>query len=167
MEIIFTSLTFLTLLRILNCYCYSNFNFAWIIYVALFNKKEFMPFIICNHTSTIIAWYTSWMIDPSIPFRMMRKYQWTLYQFAIGDLFLHLLPCLYVYNTLNYPIQNISRFSGLHSLIVYLLWGISLPDPFNVTDLYVPLTFWSVNMLWTISIVSHVLTMNFLHINIR
>lgn len=168
MEILIVSFIFLAIMRSCNCYCYSNMNAAWVLYVWYFEKKHLIPFIICNHTGTIFAWYSSWLLDRSIPSRMMSKYEWPWYQFMFGDIVLHILPSFFVYKSIqtNFPIENTSRFSGLYSVLIYLLWGLSLEKPFDVSDLYVPLSFWTVNFLWTVSIFIHIITMNILHMYI-
>ena len=170
MEIIYTSATFLSALYILRIYCYSNFNLLWILYVYFTQKKYLIPFITCNHIATIALWYSSWLMDNTIPYRMISKYNWSMYQFIFGDIVIHVLPTFYVlyqafvnWNMImsSSPTEtSIIRYCGLYSLFVHLLWGLSLQPSFDVTQLYIELDFWLCNKLWFILILSHICMMN-------
>jgi hypothetical protein len=167
MIVLFNSLIFLSLTKICNIYCYSNFNLLWIVYLHLSKDKNLIPFVVSNHVATINSWYSSWIMDSTIPLRLIIKYNWYSLQFVIGDLLLHILPTIYLMDLLSNTHlefdKSIShvRYSGLYSLLIHLFWGLSLADPFNISGLYLELTPIITNTIWLILTSSHILSMCF------
>ena len=167
MIVLMNSFIFLCLTKILNIYCYSNFNFIWILYLHFTKDKNLIPFVACNHLATFNSWYSSWILDGTIPLRLIVKNNWYVLQFVLGDLVLHILPTIYLLDLLNTTTlefdRNIShvRYCGLYSLFVHMIWGLSLSDPFNVSSLYLELGMVIENTIWTILTLSHTLGMCF------
>lgn len=142
--------------------CYSNFNFAWIAYVFVFGRKHLASLVTCNHIATIIPWYSSWAIDPSIPRRMMNKYGWSLAQFALGDLVLHVMPTIVVISMRSWHRGPQLAYPGIYSLLLHLVWGVIQKPPFDVIRLYIPMSVQMCNLMWLVLVVSHVSTMGYL-----
>lgn len=158
MEVWTVSLFWFALMHLTGCMCYSNFNFGWIVYVLLFNRKHLVSFVTCNHIATITPWYVSWAMDPSIPSRMFQKYGWSARQFALGDLVLHVMPTLaVVYMNAGLRGTPQIQYPGMHSLLVHLLWGAVQQPSFDVIRLYIPMSVHMCNLLWTVLVMSHAL----------
>lgn len=169
MEIVLVCTTAMLLMRVTGSYCYSNLNLFLITYVALFQRLHLVPIVVCNHFATISLWYGSWLLDPSIPTRMIQKFNWSVAQFVFGDLIMHSLPTILVVRWVKFyriPIDlyqlNLFKNCGLYSAMIHLLWGYTLSPSFDISDMYIPLSRALCNSLWVVLLISHMLTMNIL-----
>jgi hypothetical protein len=172
MEVWSVSFFLLWLMYYTKCMCYSNFNFAWIMYIWAFQRQHLLGFVTCNHIGTIVPWYLAWVIDPSIPSRMIAKYGWSAPQFVLGDIILHVMPTLILVSMHSWQAQQVQHaqqqalaFPGVHSLLIHLFWGAIQAPPFDVIRLYIPMSVRMCNFLWLVLVVSHVATMGYLFIS--
>jgi hypothetical protein len=167
MEIISVSFTFFIFMKFVQSQCYSNFSLLWIFYLYYSQRNYLLPFVVCNHVGTIVPWYSSWILDSTIPTRMMTKNNWSLATFCCGDFVMHILPCFYLaykvvtcHGTIDIS-NNYVRYCGLWSLLLHLIWGCSLSPNFDISFLYIPLDFWVCNLIWMSLTLAHTSTMFF------
>lgn len=145
-----------------NCMCYSNFNFGWIVYVLVFQRKNMISFVTCNHVATVIHRYVSCIIDRSIRNRMITKYGWNVWQFVVGDIILHVLPTFAViYMNCNWKDNKQLQFPGIYSFLLHLIWAVVLKPSFDVIKVYIPMSVHMYSLLWFVLVMSHSATLEY------
>lgn len=154
---------------------YSTINFFLLWYIRFARQYNLYPFIICNTFGTILTWYTAVLLDKSIPYRMIKKNNWSCSKFTIGDILLHILPLcttirmlckkefLHSHSYSNNKKYEIIKHCGFYSLFSNMLWSLIYQRGFELNDRYVPLPTYKWNIVWSCSIISHILPMFYMN----
>lgn len=146
---------------------YSTISFFLLFYIKFLKQYNLYPFIICNTIGTVLTWYSAVVLDRSIPIRMMQKHNWSCLKFISGDILLHLVPLittirmLYKKEYTNTKNNNyeIVKHCGFYSLFLNMLWSLIYQQGFELNDRYVPLPTHKWNIVWSCSVMSHLLPM--------
>jgi hypothetical protein len=114
-----------------------------------------------NSIGMSCTWYWAVAIDPSLPRRMMTKYEWSLSKYIIGDAILHTLPLLYsITQTYNSFSQNVyERHRGLYTLLANMLWSVCSFGGFEPTEGYVEQHWRTWNLIWFGNAMAHLIPM--------
>ncbi len=150
---------------------YSTINFFLLWYIKFIKKYKWYPFIICNTFGVALTWYSAVFLDRTIPYRMMKKNNWSLFKFISGDIMLHiisLLMCKYMlrdYSSFYMEPKNyeIIKHCGFYSLFTNMLWSLLYQQGFELNQRYVPLPTWKWNTVWSINVLAHLLPMFYMN----
>lgn len=144
---------------------YSVFNLALFLYGSLVDPRA-LPISVCSVGATSVTWYTSLIIEPTMPSKLMVKYHLPMIVFVLGDLALHIVPPALVYK--RYWREACEQmwdtgefFPGLVSIFIHTCWA-NLHDR-NMDIVYAHIHTSSWLQLWTISIAAHLACMNLMY----
>ncbi|MEB3201781.1 MAG: hypothetical protein VKK05_03065, partial [Synechococcus sp.] len=159
---------------------YSLFNALFLTTTyALFKANvshHMLPMAICSTYATVVPWYASIVaFDMSLPEHMMRRYGWSRATFILGDVILHVVPLMiavmehinirrgyytHLYSHQQLAHAHIVQHCGLYSLLLHLLWPFCMGlSSFNISPIYVDQPCTTINQLWSIAVITHMLSM--------
>lgn len=146
---------------------YSVYNIIFLLFTYQTPTSRWHYFAMNNTIGLTLTWYWAIFLDPSLPSRMISKYNWSLPKFILGDILIHFIPFIYsIYNISKYQNQNqmaqqdpIILHSGIYTLFTNLLWSHINFDTFDVSAIYVHQSTQTWNIIWLGNAIFHFLPM--------
>lgn len=149
---------------------YSTFSFLYTILVRALRQYDLYPLMICNNIGLCATWYYAILfLDRTIPTRMMQKYDCSLWLYLLGEFVIHLIPVGLAFHTLwNFEeirhylnsSAEIVQLCGFYSMMVNHMWPMCIQDGYQLNQAYVNLSAQSWCYIWTVNVVSHILSMH-------
>lgn len=152
----------------------SVLNLFFINYVYWSKSYFLYPMCICNTSALTLTWYSSILfVDCSLPKRMIEKFGWNILIYIMGEIMLHIMPCLFIrhiYNDfhkhkhllIHHQLIYVHH-AGLYSLLFCYFFAVVFQNGFALNEVYVNLQPFQWNILWSINALSHIGTMFWLN----
>ena len=160
----------LVVLRFLNMESYTSFNVLLLI-IAIINQLTFQnnhiislwPVVFVNTLAVNLTFYAHMaFLDHKFMQSMIRKYDWNVRDFILGDIIFHATPSvLMILHVIHYPgewkrlILNACPFYPLYSITINLVWGLVYGDNFDLSKIYVYASKRTWLYSWLMNIILH------------
>ena len=122
---------------LLGCVCAATY-FPWLQGICL-----------CGLWGSAVSFYAAPLVDPTVYRRMADKNRWTMTEFHVGNLFLHVFPAVQACRVWHATVRD-----GLRTVVIHATWGIVASrctgkPPFCLDAVYVPMPHWG--LLWVLA----------------
>lgn len=110
----------------------------------------------------VASFSTAPLLDPTVYERMRRRQGWTVVEFHVGNLVIHILPLVWTP-----PLSRPIGFSdGVAAAVLHLLWGVAASDAGRVLvldEVYVPLDPWMWRSCFVVSTITEAVLVPMMH----